>query len=115
MNEYSEDSPATDFSDTEQLEMLENWFRKRTEMTSKALKLILVPVMAVLLFAAAFFATYYIAVPQIVSFILLVITGVSFLAWVICLFLGGGVLKKVRIGDSIMLRKIGSDSEPEKS
>ena len=115
MNENPKDSAVLAFSDTEQLEMLENWFQKRTEMTSRALKLILIPVTVVLLFAAAFFATYFILVPQIVSIILLGVTGTALLTWVICLLIGGGVLKKVRTGDSIMLRKIRSHSEPEKS
>ncbi|MCK5132129.1 MAG: hypothetical protein KAR40_08275 [Candidatus Sabulitectum sp.] len=112
MNDYSNDFSSFDFSDKEKLEMLENWFQKRTEMTSRALKFILVPVIAILLLAVIFWFSYYIPVPPM---ILLGILGASLLAWVICLFIGGGVLKRVRIGDAIMLRKIKSSSNSEKS
>ena len=114
MNEYSDSSTSFDFSDKEKLEMLENWFQKRTEMTSRALKLLLVPVIGVLLFGLAFFSTYYIVVPQIVSLVFLGLLAASLLSWIICLFAGGGIFKKVRIGDSIMHRKIRSSSGSEK-
>ena len=114
MNEYPDNSTSFDFSDKEKLEMLENWFQKRTEMTSRALKLILIPVIGVLLFGVAFFTTYYIIAPQIVIWILLGVLAASLLTWIICLFAGGGIFKKVRIGDSIMHRKIRSSGNSEK-
>ncbi len=95
--------------------MLENWFQKRTKMTSKAVKLILVPVIAVLLFTAAFVSAYYIAIPQIASLVFLSLLGTSLIVWIVCLFAGGGILKKVRTGDAIMLRKIKSSGDSVKS
>ena len=115
MNEYSDDSISVDFSDKKKLDMLENWFQKRTEMTSKAIKLILIPVIPILLFTAAFVSAYYIIIPQIVSLVFLGILGASLIAWIICLFAGGGIFKKVRIGDAIMLRKIRSSSDTAES
>ncbi len=116
MNDYSDHSPSTststDFSEREKMEMLESWFQRRTEMTSKALKLILIPVIAVLFFAAIFWFSYYIPVP---AEILLGLLGASLLAWFICLFIGGGILKRVRTGDSIMLRKIRSSERSPQS
>ncbi len=108
----SADSSSFDFSDKEKLQMLENWFQKRAEMSSRALKLILIPVIAVLVFALVFWFQYYIPVPAVV---LLGILGGSVLAWIVCLFIGGGVLKKVRTGDAIMLRKIRSSDDSVKS
>jgi protein-S-isoprenylcysteine O-methyltransferase Ste14 len=108
----STDTTSFDFSDKEKLQMLENWFQKRAEMSSRALKLILIPVIAVLVFALVFWFQYYIPVPAVV---LLGILGGSVLAWIVCLFMGGGVLKKVRTGDAIMLRKIRSSDDSVKS
>ena len=108
----STDSTSFDFSDKEKLQMLENWFQKRAEMSSRALKLILIPVITVLVFALVFWFQYYIPVPAVV---LLGILGGSVLAWIVCLFIGGGVLKKVRTGDAIMLRKIRSSDDSVKS
>lgn len=113
MNDYQDHSPSTstDFSEKEKMEMLESWFQRRAEMTSKALKLILIPVVVVLLFAAIFWFSYYIPIP---AEILLGLLGAALLAWLICLFIGGGILKRVRTGDSIMLRKIrSSESSPQ--
>ncbi|MCD6589521.1 MAG: hypothetical protein J7K88_13320 [Candidatus Fermentibacteraceae bacterium] len=108
----STDTTSFDFSDKEKLQMLENWFQKRAEMSSRALKLILIPVIAVLVFALVFWFQYYIPVPVVA---LLGILGGSVLAWIVCLFMGGGVLKKVRTGDAIMLRKIRSSDGSVKS
>ncbi len=115
MNDYSDNSISVDFSDKEKLDMLENWFQKRAKMSSKAIRLILIPVIAVLLFAAVFVSAYYIAIPQIVSLVFLSLLGTSLIVWVVCLFAGGGILKKVRTGDAIMLRKIRSSGDPAKS
>lgn len=115
MNDYSDNSISVDFSNKEKLDMLENWFQKRTKMTSRAVKLILVPVIAVLLFTAAFVSAYYISIPQIAGLIFLGLLGASLLAWIICLFAGGGILKKVRTGDAIMLRKIRSSGDSAES
>lgn len=112
MIDYSDDSPSIDFSEKENLEMLGNWFQQRTEMTSRALKLILLPLIAVFVFAATFWFSYFIPVPPIV---LLGLLGASLLAWVICLFTGTRVLKRVRTGDAIMLRKIRSSNNTAKS
>lgn len=112
MNDYSDDSISFDFSDKEKLEMLENWFQKRTEMTSRALKLILFPLIAVFVFAATFWYNYYIPVPLI---ILLGLLAISPIVWVICIFIGARVLKRVRTGDAITLRKIRSSGSPAKS
>ena len=111
MNEYSDESVSQYFSDKEKLGMLENWFQQRTEMTSKALKLILIPVIAVFVFTLLFWYSFYIPIPAI---ILLALLGASTLTCVICMFAGGRILKRVRTGDAIMLRKIrssGSQSE----
>jgi hypothetical protein len=108
----SADVASFDFSDKEKLQMFENWFQKRAEMSSRALKLILIPVIAVLVFALVFWFQYYIPLPAVV---LLGILGGSVLAWIVCLFIGGGVLKKVRTGDAIMLRKIRSSGGSVKS
>jgi len=105
-------STSFDFSDTEKLQMLESWFQKRAKMSSRALKLILVPVIAVLVFALVFWFQHYIPVPAVV---LLGILGGSVIAWIVCLFIGGGVLKRVRTGDAIMLRKIRSSDDSVKS
>ncbi len=115
MNDYTDHSDVVtfDFSDKAKLEMLENWFQKRTEMTSKALKIILFPVYTVLFFAVIFLAFYVFTVPMIVSYIILLFIVISLLTLVICLFIGGGIFKKVRTGDSIMLRQIKSESKSE--
>lgn len=113
MTELSENSSiAIDFTEREKMEMLENWFQQRTEMTSKALKYILLPVIGVIVFAGLFWFQVYIPVS---APILIFLLGVSILAWIICLFAGGGILKKVRTGDSIMLRKIRSSENQKKS
>ncbi len=112
MNDYSVDSSTIDFSEREKMEMLEKWFQQRAEMTSRALKLILLPLIAVFAFAVIFWFNYYIPVPLI---ILLGLLGVSLTAWVICLFTGARVFKRVRTGDAIMLRKIRSSGSPAKS
>ncbi len=111
MSDFSS-STSFDFSDTEKLQMLESWFQKRAKMSSRALKLILVPVIAVLVFALVFWFQHYIPVPAVV---LLGILGGSVIAWIVCLFIGGGVLKRVRTGDAIMLRKIRSSDDSVKS
>lgn len=113
MTELSE-KPAvvTGFTEREKIEMLENWFQQRTEMTSRALKFILLPAIAVFVFAGLFWFQVYIPITVV---ILISLLGVSLLSWIICLFIGGGILKKVRLGDSIMLRKIRSSENPEKS
>ncbi len=111
MNDNTEDSVTQYFSEKEKLGMLENWFEQRTEMTAKAIKLILIPVIAVFVFTLTFWYSFYIPLPSI---ILLSLLGASILAWVLCLFGGGRILKRVRTGDAIMLRKIrssGSQSE----
>jgi len=108
----SSGSISFDFSDTEKLQILENWFQKRAEMSSRALKLILVPVIVILFFALVFWFQHYIPVPAVV---LLGILGGSVLAWIVCLFIGGGVLRRVRTGDAIMLRKIRSSGSSAKS
>ena len=113
MTELSEKTAvATDFTEREKMEMLENWFQQRTEMTSKALKFILLPAIAVFVSAGLFWFQVYIPVPVL---LLISLLGASLLSWIICLFVGGGILKKVRTGDSIMLRKIRSSENPEKS
>ena len=112
MIDYSDDSTSFDFSDKEKLEMLENWFQQRTAMTSRALRLILLPLIAVVVFALASF--WFMYVPN-VNIIMLSLLGASLIVWVICLFMGGKVLRRVRTGDTIMLRKIRSSSHPDKS
>ncbi len=112
MTEYSDDSVSQYFSDKEKLGMLENWFQQRTEMTSKALKLILLPVIAVFVFTLSLWYSFYIPLPSI---ILLGLLGASTLTWIICLFGGGRILKRVRTGDAIMLRKIRSSGDQSES
>ncbi|MCP4647376.1 MAG: hypothetical protein GY852_06520 [bacterium] len=112
MTEFIDQSADTGFTEKEKMEMLENWFQRRTEMTAKALKFILLPVIGVIIFAGTFWFQMYIPLSPV---ILLALLGASLLAWVICLFAGGGILKRVRTGDSIMLRKIRSSTNSLKS
>ncbi|MCD4708867.1 MAG: hypothetical protein K8S62_14130 [Candidatus Sabulitectum sp.] len=112
MSDYSDDSTTIDFSEREKMEMLENWFQRRAEMTSRALKLILLPLIAIILFAVVFWFNYFIPVPSIV---LLGLLCASLLAWLVCLLMGTRVLKRVRTGDAIMLRKIRSSRNSTKS
>jgi Flp pilus assembly protein TadB len=112
MIDSSDHVASIDFSDREKLQMLENWFEKRAQMSSKALRFILIPVVAVLLFALVFWFQYYIPAPPVV---LLGLLGGSIVVWIVCLFIGGGVLKKVRTGDTIMQRKVKSSGNQEKS
>ena len=112
MNDYSDEPASQYFSEKEKLGMLENWFQQRTELTSKALKLILLPVIAVFIFTLSFWYSYYIPLPSI---ILLSLLGASSLTWIVCLFGGGRILKRVRTGDAIMLRKIKSSDDHSES
>jgi hypothetical protein len=106
MTDFSEDTYPTASEERERMAvMLENWFQQRTKMTSRAFRLILLPLIAVVLFATAFWFSYYIPVHWIVPASLF---AVSMLLWVICLFVGGRVIRRVRIGDTLMLRKIRS-------
>lgn len=90
--------------------MLENWFQQRISMSNKALRLMLFPLIAVVLAAVAFWFNFYIPVPVVALAVLL---GLFILAWIICLFIGGGLVKKVRMGDAIMLRKIRSSNKAD--
>ncbi len=113
MTELSEEPiVTTGFTEREKMEMLENWFQQRTEMTSRAVRFILLPAIAVIVFAGLFWFQVYIPITVV---ILISLLGASLLSWIICLFVGGGILKKVRTGDSIMLRKIRSSGGQEKS
>jgi hypothetical protein len=58
----------------------------------------------------AFWFSYYLPVPAAVP---LAVLGVSVLVWVVCLFMGARLLKMVRTGDSLMLRKIRSANPPD--
>ena len=92
--------------------MLENWFQQRISMSNRALRLMLFPLAGVLIFAVAFWFSYYIPVPSIVLTGLL---GLSALVWIVCLFIGGRLIKRVRTGDALMLRKIRSSNSPEEA
>ena len=89
--------------------MLENWFQQRMALSNRAFKFMFLPIIAVVVFAAAFWFSYYLPVPVAVSTAGLV---VSLAVWMVCLFLGGRLMKRVRTGDSLMLRKIRSSSTP---
>jgi protein-S-isoprenylcysteine O-methyltransferase Ste14 len=91
--------------------MLENWFQQRMKLSNKAFRFMFIPLIPVAVLALAFWFSYYIPVP---AFILLMILLVSLTAWVVCLFIGWGILRKVRTGDGIMLRKIRASETPEK-
>jgi|GEM_PF-1792065 len=113
MTEFTEDTHTAQSADRERMAgMLENWFQRRTEMTSRAFRLILLPLVAVLLFASVFWFSFYIPVPVIVP---IALVAVSILVWVICLFIGGRALRRVRTGDAIMLRKIRSSADSDKT
>ncbi len=90
--------------------MLENWFQQRISMSNKALRFILLPLACVILFAVAFWFNYYIPVPVIVLTALLT---VSILVWIVFLFIGARLVKRVRTGDAIMLRKIRSSNSAD--
>lgn len=114
MSDYLDDSAQDDFSfsEREKMAMLEKWFQQRTEMTSKALKLILVPLIVVIM--SALVSWWFFLIPDW-NIVLLALFGAALVAWIVCLFLGGGIFKKVRIGDAIMLRKIKSSRDTDKS
>ena len=105
------ESTSYDNSERERMaSMLENWFQQRMSMSNKALRLILLPMVAVVLAAAVFWFNYYIPVPVV---FLAALFGLTLLVWVICLFLGGRLIRRVRTGDSLMLRKIRSMNAPD--
>lgn len=87
--------------------MLENWFQQRMTLSNRAFKLIFVPLGAVVLFAGLFWFSYYLPVPPMVLLGLLVL---SLAVWTLCLFMGARLIRRVRTGDSLMLRKIRSSS-----
>jgi len=90
--------------------MLEKWFQQRMGLSNRAFKLIFIPLAAVLLAALMFWFNYYVPVPSVVLMGLLL---ACLLAWIVCLFIGARLIKRVRTGDSLMLRKIRSSPTPE--
>ena len=90
--------------------MLENWFQQRMELSNRAFKLMFIPLAAVVLASLLFWFNYYLPVP---SMVLLGILLVSLLVWIVCLLMGAKLVKRVRTGDSLMLRKIRSSNSPE--
>lgn len=92
--------------------MLENWFQQRMIMSNKALKLMLLPLMAVLVFALGFWFSYYLPVPATVTALALL---VSLLVWLVCLVAGVRIFRRMRTGDALMLRKIRSSSTAEEA
>ena len=90
--------------------MLENWFQQRISMSNRALRFMLFPLIAVVLSAVVFWFSYYIPVPAIALTVLL---AVSILAWIVFLFIGARLVKRVRTGDAIMLRKIRSSNKAD--
>ena len=107
------DMQTTDlFSEREKMEMLENWFQQRTDITSKAFKFILFPSIPVPIFALLFWFQFYVPVPPV---ILMSLFGLAIVFWFVFIVLAVKKLKMVRMGDAIMLKKIrsskvGSDS-----
>ena len=93
------------FSEREKMEMLENWFQQRTNMTSKAFKFILFPFIPVPVFATLFWFQLYLPVPPIV---LLSLLGLAIIAWFVFIGLAVKKLKRVKMGDAIMMKKIRS-------
>lgn len=107
------DKQRTDlFSEREKIDMLENWFEQRTDMTSKAFKFILFPSIPVPLFALLFWFQNYIPIPPVIW---LVLFGLAILFWFVFIILAVKKLKRVRTGDAIMLKKIRSSREDSDS
>lgn len=90
--------------------MLENWFQQRMKLSNRAFKLIFLPLAAVAVFAVAFWFNYYLPVPVVVPMAALII---SLLVWIVCSLMGFRLIRRVRTGDSLMLRKIRSSNAPE--
>ncbi len=92
--------------------MLENWFQQRMKMSNRALKFMLLPLIAVVVFACVFWFSYYLPVPVAVPALALL---VSLLVWFVCLIAGVRIFRRMRTGDALMLRKIRSSSAPEQA
>lgn len=92
--------------------MLENWFQQRMKMSNRALKLMLLPLIAVVVFACGFWFSYFLPVPVAITALALL---VSLLVWFVCLIAGVRIFRRMRTGDALMLRKIRSSSTPEEA